>query len=84
MIHEVREEILLKNGLVLHTGDLVKIKYKLDEDIKEQTCKGKIKEAKELFIKLDTSERYKASEKMVYFWELIDIGKVDDENEKNN
>ncbi|HBM7299731.1 TPA: hypothetical protein LZB10_001973, partial [Clostridioides difficile] len=59
MIQEVRQEILLKNGLILYTGDLVEIKYKSDEDVIEHTCKGKIKEAKELFIKLDTSKKYK-------------------------
>lgn len=37
MIQEVRQEILLKNGLILYTGDLVEIKYKSDEDIKVVT-----------------------------------------------
>ncbi|CZT61252.1 hypothetical protein CDFC105_104150 [Clostridioides difficile] len=50
----------------------------------EHNCKRKIKEAKELFIKLDTSKKYKTSERMIYSWELIDIKKVSDENEKNN
>ena len=84
MIQEVRQEILLKNGLILYTGDLVEIKYKSDEDVIEHTCKGKIKEAKKLFIKLDTSKKYKTSERMIYSWELKEIKKVDDEDEKDN
>ncbi|HBF4283344.1 hypothetical protein [Clostridioides difficile] len=84
MIQEVREEILLKNGLILYTGDLIEIKYKSDEDIDEQICTGRIKEAKELLVRLDTSKKYKASEKSIYSWEIKDIKKVGDENEKNN
>ncbi|MCI9976562.1 hypothetical protein JY742_10555 [Clostridioides difficile] len=84
MIQEVREEILLKNGLVLYTGDLIEIKYKSDEDINEKVCTGRIKEAKELLVRLDTSKKYRASEKLIYSWEIKDIKKVGDENEKNN
>lgn len=84
MIQEVREEILLKNGLVLHTGDLIEIKYKSDKDIDEKICTGRIKEAKELLVRLDTSKKYSASEKSIYSWEIKDIKKMGDENEKNN
>ncbi|EQF27349.1 hypothetical protein QEW_0700 [Clostridioides difficile CD160] len=81
MIQEVRQEILLKNGEILYTGDLVKIEYKLDEDEKMKCCTGKIKDVEELFIKLDTSKRYKASEIMIYSWELKSIGRISDKNE---
>ncbi|MDI0267836.1 hypothetical protein QIW52_17740 [Clostridioides difficile] len=84
MIQEVRGEILLKNGLILYTGDLIEIKYKSDKDTDEQICIGRIKEATEVFIRLDTSKKYIASEKTIYAWDLIDIEKVSDEDEKNN
>lgn len=70
--------------MILYIGDLVEIKYKLDEDVIEYICKGKIKEVKELFIKLDISKKYKIFERMIYFWELKEIKKVDDEDEKDN
>ncbi|HGM3507391.1 TPA: hypothetical protein ACKOR7_001967 [Clostridioides difficile] len=84
MIQEVRQEMQLKNGLVLYTGDIINVKYKTIEDIKEQFCKGRLKNVDEQFIQLDTSEKYSAAEKTIYAWDLIDIKKVSDENEKYN
>ncbi|MCC0662477.1 MULTISPECIES: hypothetical protein [unclassified Clostridioides] len=84
MIQEVREEVLLQNGDILHTGDIINVKYKTMEDIKEQFCKGRLKSVDEQFIQLDTSEKYSTSEKTIYVWDLIEIKKVGDENEKDN
>ncbi|MCC0684364.1 hypothetical protein [Clostridioides sp. ZZV14-6345] len=84
MIQEVRQEVLLQNGDILHTGDIINVKYKTMEDIKEQFCKGRLKNVDEQFIQLDTSEKYSATEKTIYAWDLIDIKKVSGENEKDN
>lgn len=84
MIQEVRGEVLLQNGDILHTGDIINVKYKTMEDTKKQFCQGRLKNIDEQFIQLDTSEKYSASEKTIYAWDLIDIKKVGDKNEKNN
>ena len=84
MIQEVREEVLLQNGDILHTGDIINVEYKTMEDTKEQFCTGRLKSVDEQFIQLDTSEKYNAAEKTIYAWDLIEIKKVGDENEKDN
>ncbi|MCC0783509.1 hypothetical protein IR152_10520 [Clostridioides sp. ES-S-0108-01] len=84
MIQEVRQEIQLKNGYILHTGDVVSVKYKLEKDNKENSYKGKIKYACEAFITLDTSSKYNSSEETICAYTIIDIKKSGDENEKNN
>ncbi|MCC0705375.1 hypothetical protein IC213_20175 [Clostridioides sp. ES-S-0049-02] len=84
MIQEVRQEVLLQNGDILHTGDIINVKYKTMEDTKKQFCQGRLKNVDEQFIQLDTSKKYNTSEKTIYAWDLIDIEKVSDEDEKNN
>lgn len=84
MIQEVRQEILLKNGYILYTGDIVNVKYKLEEDDEENLYKGKIKYACEAFITLDTSSKYNSSEETICTYAIIDIERSGDESEKNN
>lgn len=79
MIQEVRQEIQLKNGYILYTGDIINVKYKLEKDNEEKNYKGKIKYACEAFITLDTSSKYNSSEETICAYTIIDIKKVCDE-----
>lgn len=81
MIQEVKQKIILKNGEVLWTGDIVQI-------ITEETEKGiqswpfskiskeyigKITDADEFNIKLDTSEKYNGNKISIPSYEIVSI-----------